>query len=231
MSVVTSEQERQRLIDNRLHDDALIDDDERRAGNVNYIENIGLLTLTNAIEFGQWLQQDYSLARIALKGRANPIVENGFVTGIENLSKGEEMLRAVGMKTLQASTEGIEEFAQDIFDKQTLFRNSEKFNNVLFDDEYRDKATNMLDTFVQGLTSTLNDKQTAVDVMSGFITGFIGTPTLSKHVFENGIISGIRNTNRAVENTNAIIDEINRRLEKDPISKSTYDNLIRQLMI
>lgn len=231
MAKATSEQERQRLIDNRLHNDALIDDDERRAGNVNYIENIGLLTLTNAIEFGQWLQQDYSLARIALKGRANPIVENGFVTGIEKLSKGEEMLRAVGMKTLQASSEGFEELAQDIFDKQTLFRNSEKFNNVLFDDEYRDKATNMLDTFVQGLTSTLNDKQTAVDVMSGFITGFIGTPTLSKHVFENGIISGIRNTNRAVENTNAIIDEINRRLEKDPISKSTYDNLIRQLMI
>ena len=89
----------------------------------------------------------------------------------------------------------------------------------------------MLDTFVKGLSSTLSDKQTSVDVMSGFITGFIGAPTLSKNVFENGIIANVRNTNRAVENTNAIIDEINRRLEQDPMSKSTYENLVRQLMI
>ena len=95
----------------------MIDDDERRAGNVNYIENIGLLTLTNAIEFGQWLQQDYSLARIALKNRATTTVENGFVKEVQQISKSNEMLRALGINTLNASTEGIEEFAQDVFDK------------------------------------------------------------------------------------------------------------------
>lgn len=211
-----------------------MESDAIKSQNLIFAGNIALLTLTNQIEFGRYLSKGYDTERRFFKSIARN-ADNTF----KDISKTQALLRGAGIGMLNASTEAFEEFSQDVLQRQpSMFENFNHFNSSVFNPEKKQLASNLWESYWDSLVATINDPQTAVDAMTGFITGMFGMPhrqmTSSGQKTQSwagGLPGAINEAFSARTNTNEVIRQINQFIQNDDQTKAYYQSLVRDLVL
>lgn len=205
-----------------------------KSQNLIFAGNIALLTLTNQIEFGRYLSKGFDTERRFFRH----VAKNADNT-LKDISKGQALLRGASIGMLNASTEAFEETSQDILQKwPSMFEDFNHFNSSVFNPEKKELASNLWDAYWGSLVETINDPQTAVDAMTGFITGMFGMPVrqmtssgTKKQSWAGGIPGAINEAFSARENTNEVIRQVNQFIANDDDTKVYYQSLVRELLL
>lgn len=219
------------LLDRQYREEAAnIKEDATNAGNFVFASNIALLTMTNTIEFGGLFSRGFNTAR-RIKGAVRRTGNQ-----LERESMAMAGLRIIGKQQLNSFSEGFEEVSQAIISRTpSELEGLNRFNDSKFNPESRELASNIWAALGQSYAETMNDPNTAVEFMSGFLTGAIGVPVLRKSKFpigiENNAILNIRDEVDQVKKRNQWIDSINQRLADDKKIKAYYEGLTRKLAI
>lgn len=220
--------------------------DADEAGNIVFGLNMGLLTLTNFLEWGKLFSRGAKPSRRQIvaeanKGISSTIAEDG-LPRITKESEGLFLSRKIGSTLYKAATEGFEEGSQDVIQRIPDYtKNTNRFLESPFSDENREIANNALQAFVSAFSDTMQDPQTKTDIAMGFLTGLIGTPTLRSPKTKDGRLQlpfelkgalaearqDIKDYNRKAK----IIEQINSQLEEDEKFKNYYKGLVRHLSI
>lgn len=206
-----------------------IDEDATRTANYIFWANTGLLMATNFIEFGNIFGKSYDTGRRSLLNKVKIKAPNaagkleevaardvtksmlGNLTA-EGISKGKEIARIVGKKTLDSASEAFEEVSQSIISHTPeISKNYNTFNEVVLNPDKKELVDGFLSGWFKSVTDTLKDKNTAVEAMMGFLTGFLGAPT---YVKGSGITWG-----------NGVITEINRAAREGRLSRQAAENI------
>lgn len=207
-----------------------IEKDSINAGNFVFGANVGLLTLTNTIEFGNLFSRGFGTAK-RLRGALS---RKGNIYSTDPLSW--YMTKAAGKKLVDATSEAGEEAAQSIISSTPQnYTDYNTFNESMFNPEKRETVSNLLSAFTQSVAETMNDPNTAVEAMSGFLTGAIGVPMLRRGkvpiTIENSIVSEMHDAYKEYQVTSDLADKINTRLADDKKFSTYYNGLVRHLSL
>lgn len=228
----------QSLSEDLAVDIASIEEDSRRAGNFVFGANVGLLTLSNTIEFGDIFSRGFSTGRKVANTTKRAVSSIMTDTG-ERLEK-EAIGAAVGKGLLGGLvnniTEASEEVSQGIITKAASWNaDYDSFNNSKFNPEKREEVSGMLQSLIAGYAEAMHDPNTATEAAMGFFTGAIGMPRLKKSIMpirlEGGMIGEISSAISDTRDLNRTIDAINARLGEDKALNAYYEGLTRHLTL
>lgn len=228
-----NEYERRALEEEYNRTVADIQNDAVKAGNIVFGSNIALLSASNTLQFDNLWSRGFGTQR-RLRGAIQRTSGNTQELGKYALNKGKTISGLVANKIKDATSEGGEEVAQDIIQNiPKNYSDTNTFNESIFNPEKRKLASDYWSAIGQSMAETLKDKNTAVDFMSGFLTGAIGVPMLRKSTipirFENNIIGDIRSGIRDLNRQQAAVDEANKRLQNSPAINAYYNGLVRHM--
>lgn len=240
LSNVTSPEEEQLLTEEYYDTLSQIEQDAISGGNFVFGTNTAFLTLSNAIQFGDFYARGFSTGRRvdnALKRTlgsvASEVVEDG-TTQLGKQSLKEAFAKGAGKTLINAFTEAGEESGQYILSKAAAL-NSEynSFNNSKFNPEKREEVTGIWNSLITSYAEAMHDNQFATEAAMGFITGLVGMPTLKKSYIpvrmEGGIIGEMRSALSERKEFNKAIDNINSRLQNNEELNNYYEGLVRHL--
>ena len=207
-----------------------IEHDSNTAGNFVFGSNVALLTMSNAIQFGNLFSRGFGTAK-RLNGA---LKRTGNVYSTDNMTLA--MLGAGAKKLAQATSEGIEEVSQHIAaTTPSNYTDYNTFNASIFNPEKRELVANIWQAIGQGYSQAMQDKETGVEFASGFLIGALGIPTIRKSKFpigiENNIGVELYETYKNIQNQRELADRINNRLQEDKKINSYYNGLVRHLAI
>lgn len=207
-----------------------IEADANNAGNFVYGANIALLTLSNTIEFGSLFSRGFGTAK-RLKGA---ISRKGGEYSQDAL--GIYLGKAVGKKTLDSFSEGVEEVSQSIISNTPQnYTDYNTFNESMFNPEKRELVGDLVSALGQSYAQALDDKATAEEFASGFLIGAIGVPMLKRGVvpikFENSIIGEVRDAYSEYQSQKNLAETINQRLKDNKKFNAYYNGLVRHLTL
>ena len=221
------------------------EEDANKAGNFVFGFNVGVLTLSNMLEWGRVFAGSASKTK-NLVGKAKRVANiEGKTPQIAQSSLALQKAKDVGQYILGATSEGLEEVSQGIIQKAaSLNYDYNSFNDSIFNPESREMADDMLKSFILATGEAMKDKQTAEEFMMGFMTSVIGTPSIRSFRksdggyqlpinIEGGVLNltkDLRQTSKNYNRTQKVIDEINKGL-KDETTKKRYEGLVRSLDI
>lgn len=206
-----------------------IEDDATRTANYIFWANTGILMGTNMINVGRVFGKAYDSGRRGLlhKVKIKAPSENGTMKEVvagdlsremlgklsaEGISKGKEIARIAGQKTLDAAAEGFEEGTQSVISHTPeIGKDYNTFNDNALNTDKKELVDGFLNGWFKSITDNFKDKNTGVEVMMGFLTGLLGAPT---YVRGTGITWG-----------NGIITEINNAAREGKLSREAADNL------
>lgn len=207
-----------------------IEYDVNTAGNFVFGSNVALLTLSNAIQFGNLFSRGFGTSK-RLKGA---LKRTGNTYSTDNL--GLALLGTGAKKILDATSEGIEEVAQGIISNTpSNFTDYNTFNSSMFNPEKRELVANLWQAMGESYSQALGDSETGVEFATGFIIGALGIPTIRKGKFpigiENNIGVELYDKYKEVKKQQELADNINSRLQEDKKINSYYNGLVRHLAI
>lgn len=217
---------------------ASIEEDSRKAGNFVFGANVGLLTLSNTIEFGDIFSRGFSTGR-KVANSARRVASSVMTDAGERLEK-ESIGAAAGMGLLGGLvnniTEAGEEVSQGIITKAVSWNaDYDSFNNSKFNPEKREEVSGMLQSLIAGYAEAMHDPNTATEAAMGFFTGAIGMPRLKKSIvpirLEGGMIGEVSSAISDTRELNRTIDSINARLDEDKALNAYYEGLTRHLAL
>lgn len=213
-----------------------IEDDGVRVGNAVMGENVAYLLGSNMIGWGNILIRGSLPTRRTLlqKQRASGITRDGLTFSAE--SPAVSTVKSAGKILGKATTEGMEEVAQDIIVRAAdLNPNYNSFNESQFNTEPRELAANTIQAFGLALSQAMKDPETAELFMSGFMTSITGSPILRSPKNNNkwrspitmeGGVSEFLDDRRAADKKRRVVNEINRRTSS-PEFQEYYKGLVR----
>ena len=207
-----------------------IEHDANTAGNFVFGSNVALLTMSNAIQFGNLFSRGFGTAK-----RLNGALKRaGNVYSTDNMALA--MVGAGAKKLVDATSEGIEEVSQGVVSNvPSNYTDYNTFNASIFNPEKRELVANIWQAIGQGYSQAMNDKETGVEFASGFLIGALGIPTIRKSKFPIGIENNmgveLYNTYKSIQNQRELADKINARLQDDKKINSYYNGLVRHLTI
>lgn len=207
-----------------------IEHDANTAGNFVFGSNVALLTMSNAIQFGNLFSRGFGTAK-----RLNGALKRaGSTYSTDNVAL--TMLGTGAKKLLDATSEGIEEVSQGVISSApSNYTDYNTFNASIFNPEKRELVANLWQAIGQGYAEALNDKETGVEFASGFLIGALGIPTIRKSKFpigiENNIGVELYNAYKDIQSQRELADKINVRLQEDKKINSYYNGLVRHLSI
>jgi len=193
---------------------AKTEDDLKREGNMVFLSNIGLLSLTNSIQFGNLFSKGYDSSRkIALQigkdGLAHGTSKVAFNTGL-----GAKVL-------LNNCSEAFEEGSQDIIKEGApIWR---KMQDAEYDDESRNVVKSYLDSLIEGVRK-IDKKELGLDMLMGFVTGAVGTPSLKG--WSGGIYGEISEGSKEWREQQDLVNRINERLKADSKFGALYKGIV-----
>lgn len=207
-----------------------IESDANAAGNFVFGSNVALLTMSNAIQFGNLFSRGFGTAKRlkgALKRTGNVYSTDG--VGLTIAKEGTK-------KVADALSEGIEEVSQGVISSvPSNFSDYNTFNESMFNPEKRELVGNIWQALGESYSQALNDSETGVEFATGFLIGALGIPTIRKSRFPIGIENNagveIYNAYKEVKRQQELADKINARLKDDKKINSYYNGLVRHLAI
>lgn len=217
---------------------ASIEEDSRKAGNFVFGANVGLLTLSNTIEFGDIFSRGFSTGR-KVANSAKRVASSVMTDAGERLEK-ESIGAAVGKGLLGGLvnniTEAGEEVSQGVITRAASWNaDYDSFNNSKFNPEKREEVSGMLQSLIAGYAEAMHDPNTATEAAMGFFTGAIGMPKLKKSIMpirlEGGMIGEVSSAISDTRDLNRTIDAINARLGEDKALNTYYEGLTRHLAL
>ena len=213
-----------------------IEEDERKAGNYVFGMNIGALTLSNAIQFGDFFARGFSSGRRVANATKKAVeASSSPITQLEKASVAGAAALGTAKGLLNSASESIEEMTQSaISTAASLNSDYDSFNESKFNTDKKEQVSGMLQSLVRGYAEILNDPNTATEAAMGFITGAIGMPRLKKSIvpvgLEGGIFGEVRDDIREAKDFNKTIDIINARLADNKGLNAYYEGLTRHLV-
>jgi len=144
-----------------------INDNAEHVGNVSYLSNVALLSVTNYIQFPKILGSSYK----AEKGMINSLTkETGDIIGTE----GKYLVKPAGNKILStlnkirpytfSTSEGFEEGAQYVIQEGTQNYYDKKYNNT---------PTDFLTSLLEGVKKTVGTNEGMKNILIGGLSGSI----------------------------------------------------------
>lgn len=215
-----------------------IEKDATDAGNFVFGANIAALTLSNAVQFGDFFSRGFSTGR-RVANTAKRTASSTVTEGIEQLEK-TSLKEAAALGTLKGTvnsiSEGTEEVTQGLITKAaSLNLDYDSFNESKFNPEHKEKVAGIMQSMIAGFSEIMHDPNTATEAAMGFFTGMIGMPRLKKSIIpvglEGGVFGEIRDEIREAKKFNRTIDNINARLAEDKNLTSYYEGLTRHLAL
>lgn len=210
-----------------------IEEDATKTGNMVYAANTALLTASNALQFGNLIERGFGTAR-----------RFGTVEGINRVgnevvadTKKKAVAKTIGKQLLNGVAEGTEEMSQNIISSMPeYYTDYNSFNNSMFNPDKIETTNDFLDAFGKSISSRMQDQDAWTEFASGFFTGILGVPTLTKNsngkvrpTLENNIIvESFRAASRAGKNQQ-LADEVNARIQDDKQFKAYYEGINRHL--
>ena len=207
-----------------------IEDDATKAGNFIFASNIALLTMSNNIQFGNLFSRGFGTAK-RLKGA---LKRTGDAFSTDNAAW--YLAKTGGKKVLDAFSEGTEEVMQSVISNTPQnYTDYNTFNESIFNPEKRELTANLWSAFGKSYSDTMQDSNTAVDFMSGFLIGAIGVPMLKKGGFpltlENNAFIEMREAYNQASEAQELATQINTRLQNSKEINSYYNGLVRHMAI
>ena len=207
-----------------------IKEDANNAGNFTFGANVALLTLTNAIEFGNLFSRGFSTGR-RMTGQLAREGERYIAD-----SNTKAISKAVGKKLVDAFSEGMEEVSQKaISGTAQYYTDYNKFNESVFNPEKRELVGNLISAFGESYANTLQDPQTAEEFASGFLIGLTGAPQLRRAripvTVENNIIGDVYSAYKNNRREQELANTINDRLANSKEFNAYYDGIVRHLVM
>lgn len=210
-----------------------IEDDATKAGNMVYAANTALLTASNALQFGKLIERGFGTAR-----------RFGTVEGIKRVgnevvadTKKKAVAKTIGKQLLNGVAEGTEEMSQNIISSMPeYYTDYNSFNNSMFNPDKIETTNDFLDAFGKSISSRMQDQDAWTEFASGFFTGILGVPTITKNsngkfrptLENNTIVESFRAASRAGKNQQ-LADEVNARIQDDKQFKAYYEGINRHL--
>lgn len=203
-----------------------------KMGNANLFMNIGILTLSNYLQFARYLSGGFKTASHGYK-----------VAGTlgDYLPKTTAKRAAFNMakRSLSEGTEEISQKAASLASGIYYENDINNFYKAKTDRESEQKALSMWGAISQGIGETLSDPSSWEEFFIGAVSGGIGVPVLRSPRTEDGrrrspivFEGGIRESLREYRENNAIEQELAdymNNVSKSPKTKNYYQGLIRNL--
>ena len=239
-----SDDEKQMLINDeeRKYNEAMVKltEDRTKAGNLDFLLNIPILTASNIIQFNKLLGNGY---------RSGKRIAN--VTGkMGNLKPGDFLDRSKigrGVKALAKSglAEGNEEVQQQIASDVSNNLYSLKLNDYYkstIDPQANAQATNYIKATGTQILSTLGREDTWEQFIIGGLTGILGMPVFGKENttqkadlgkgrrvgIAGGFFGQLNEVNEEYNRNKDVADYLNKRMS-DPKFKEQYQGLVRHI--
>jgi hypothetical protein len=207
-----------------------IQEDANTAGNFVFGSNVALLTMSNAIQFGNLFSKGFGTAK-RLKGA---LKRTGNTYSTDNL--GLSLLGTGVKKVVDATSEGAEEVAQSVISATpSNYNDYNTFNKSMFNPEKRELVANIWQSIGESYSKALKDPNTGVEFATGFLIGALGVPTIKKGKIPIGIENNfgveLYDKYKEVKRQQELADKINERLQDDKKVNSYYNGLVRHLSI
>jgi len=210
-----------------------IEEDATKVGNMVYAANTALLTASNALQFGNLIERGFGTAR-----------RFGTVEGIKRVgnevvadTKKKAVAKTIGKQLLNGVAEGTEEMSQNIISSMPeYYTDYNSFNNSMFNPDKIETTNDFLDAFGKSIASRMQDQDAWTEFASGFFTGILGVPTITKNsngkfrptLENNTVVESFRAASRAGKNQQ-LVDEVNARIQDDKQFKAYYEGINRHL--
>lgn len=228
--------------ENRKYGEAMLklNEDRVKAGNMDFLLNIPILTASNIIQFGKLLGNGYrsALRTANVARRAGKYTAGGLLEG-SRLQRG---VKAFGKSFL---SEGSEEVEQQIASDTASNLYSLKLNDyykAAIDNDANAETANYIKETGKQILNTLGRADTIEQFLIGGLTGVLGMPVIGKNATQRkadigkgkriGIAGGLFGQLNEIEEEHQrnqdVADYLNKRLA-DPKFKEQYQGLVRHL--
>lgn len=227
------------------HDKALV-------ANTVFALNVPLLTFGDMFQWGRLILDDYAVDRGLAKGikqvAKNTVTKEAsrapgeVVSSIRYAAKGNKItdtLGKIGAGSRNVLIESQEEMNQSFFSemaKAKAMGNTTEFMERLYDPMAVHDTVSWLDAAKEGMRQSWLNKDDWVEGFAGGFMGFMGLPSISVKVNENGqrkpkftmeggVWSPVREKNEEYERRNKIIETLNNKLESKDFLNYFYGKI------
>lgn len=222
-----------------------IEGDANNAGNFVLGYNMALLTATNALEWGKLFSRGNTFSRRKMLEQARKqginVIDEGQLPKLATDKKLWYTTKNIAGRLGKASIEGIEEVMQGVgTNAADLNPNYNDFNEHVYNQDYRELASNTMQSIGMALSDAMKDPETYTNFAMGFFTGALGVPTLqnpktndgfrSPVVMEGGLKEFIENQREYSKKVN-LVNEINSRIEQSDNIEEYYKGLVRNTLL
>lgn len=222
-----------------------IEGDANNAGNFVLGYNMALLTATNALEWGKLFSRGNTFSRRKMLEQARKqginVIDEGQLPKLDTDKKLWYTTKNIAGRLGKASVEGIEEVMQGVgTNAADLNPNYNDFNEHVYNQDYRELASNTMQSIGMALSDAMKDPETYTNFAIGFFTGVLGVPTLqnpktndgfrSPVVMEGGLKEFIENQREYTKKIN-LVNEVNSRIEQSDSIEEYYKGLVRNTLL
>ena len=225
-----------------------IAEDAKSVGNMDFILNMGVLSVSNMWQFGKVYAGGYAtgkkflgtvskeIAKDAETGLEKEIVHDA--TGIAKYAyKAPTKLEKYAKLASNPLMEGNEEMMQQAaaFASGYKYNSHDTFNKLGINDKNSNESLNIIQAMGKGMLDTYGDSSQWEQFAIGALTGLIGVPMITKGVFgkngykklmSGGIWNVAKGFNENVSEDKAKVDALNKRLS-NPKYIELYKGLTR----
>lgn len=222
-----------------------IKDNANSAGNFVMGYNMALLTLTNSLEWGKLFSRGNTFSRRKMLEQARKeginVMNEGVFPTLKTDSKLWYTTKNIASRLGKSSLEGIEEAMQGVgVSAADLNPKYNDFNEHVYNQDYRELASNMISSVGMALSEAMKDPETYTNFAMGFFTGALGVPTLQNPKAEDGYKSPITfegglkeflEEQRAHNKKVQLVNEVNSRIEQNYSIEEYYKGLVRNTLL
>lgn len=222
-----------------------IEDNANSAGNFVMGYNMALLTLTNSLEWGKLFSRGNTFSRRKMLEQARKqginVVDDGQLPKLAVDKKLWYTTKNIANRLGKSSIEGIEEVMQGVgVSSVDLNPNYNDFNEHVYNQDYRELASNTIQSIGMALSNAMKDQETYTNFAMGFFTGALGVPTLQNPKTENGLRSfvslegGLKEfieTQREYNKKVNLVNDVNSRIEQSNSIEEYYKGLVRNTLL
>lgn len=225
-----------------------IAEDAKDVGNMDFILNMGLLSVSNMWQFGKAYAGGYNTGRKTLGKVVKATVkdaESGLETELKHeatglskyaykgLSKGQQALKVLGNPLVEGNEEMMQQAAA--FASGYKYNSSDTFNKLGINAENSNQSMSVLQAMGEGMLNTYGDSSQWEQFAIGAITGLVGVPSLNiknkqtgklQSPMMGGIWGDIKENSEALKSEREKVDALNTRLA-DPKFVELYKGMTR----
>jgi len=232
--------EGQAIINQRVdkkYNDAVkkIAEDAKDVGNMDFILNMSLLSLSNMWQFGKAYAGGYNTGKKAI---GSVVKEGGEEAGklATYAYKAPNKLKTFAKIASNPLVEGNEEMMQQAaaFASGYKYNSSDTFNMLGINDVNSNKSLSLLEAMGKGVLDTYGDASQWEQFAIGALTGIVGVPQVSFSKIKSGnynpmaggVWEDIKDYRESTKEEREKVDTLNKRLS-DPKYIELYKGLIR----